>query len=202
MTITHIFFDVGGVLGSSGWGTEPRALAVEHFRLDAADFDRRHREVVGPFEEGRMSLDEYLDCTVFDVPRRFTRDEFKAFMRAQSRPSIETIALARALAGTGRYRLMTLNNESTELNGYRLASFGLAPIFTAFFSSCWLGTTKPARRIYELALAMAQAQPAQSVFIDDREQNLAPARALGIGVLRFTSPDALRRDLAGLGVAA
>jgi putative hydrolase of the HAD superfamily len=202
VTITHLFFDVGGVLGSSGWGTEPRTLAVERFGLDAADFDRRHREVVGPFEEGRMSLDEYLDCTVFDVPRAFSRDDFKAFMRAQSRPLPESIALARALIGTGRYRLMTLNNESAELNAYRLRLFGLAPIFTAFFSSCWLGATKPARRIYELALGMAQADPAHSVFIDDREQNLAPARALGMRVLRFTAPDALRRDLAGLGVAA
>ena len=97
---------------------------------------------------------------------------------------------------------MTLNNESEELNAYRLRLFGLAPIFTAFFSSCWLGATKPARRIYELALRMAQTEPAQSVFIDDREQNLAPARALGMRVLRFTAPDRLRRDLAGLGVTA
>jgi len=202
VTITHIFFDVGGVLGSSGWGAEPRARAAERFGLDADDFDRRHREVVGPFEEGRMRLEEYLDCTVFDVPRGFTRDEFRTFMWAQSRPLPETIAIARALAGTGRYRLMTLNNESAELNAYRLRLFGLAPIFAAFFSSCWLGATKPSRRIYELALAMAQTEPAQSVFIDDREQNLAPARALGMRVLRFTAAERLRRDLASLGVAA
>jgi putative hydrolase of the HAD superfamily len=200
VTITHIFFDVGGVLGSSGWGTEPRALAVERFGLDAADFDRRHREVVGPFEEGRMSLDEYLDCTVFDVPRSFTRDAFTAFMLAQSRPLPDSIAVARALAGTGRYRLLTLNNESAELNAHRLKLFGLAPIFAAFFSSCWLGVTKPSRRIYELALAMAQTEPANAVFIDDREQNLAPARALGMRTLRFTAADRLRHDLAALGV--
>ncbi len=202
MTITHVFFDVGGVLGSSGWGTEPRALAVERFGLDAADVDRRHREVVGPFEEGRMSLEEYLDCTVFDVPRRFSRDEFKAFMLAQSRPFPETIALARTLAGTGRYVLMTLNNESAELNAHRLRLFGLAPIFAAFFSSCWLGVAKPARRIYELALAMAQAAPGETVFIDDREQNLAPARALGMRTVRYRAADELRRDLTALGVNA
>ncbi len=202
MSISHVFFDVGGVLGSSGWGTEPRALAVERFGLDPADFDRRHREVVGPFEEGRMSLEEYLDCTVFDVARGFSRDEFKAFMLAQSRPFPETIAVARALAGTGRYRLMTLNNESAELNAHRLKLFGLAPIFAAFFSSCWLGVAKPARRIYELALAMAQAAPGETVFIDDREQNLAPARALGMRTVRYRAAGELRRDLATLGVSA
>jgi putative hydrolase of the HAD superfamily len=202
VTITHIFFDVGGVLGTSGWGTEPRALAVERFSLDGAEFDRRHREVVGPFEAGRMSLDEYLDCTVFDLPRAFTREEFKAFMWAQSRPLPDTIAVARALAATGRYVLMTLNNESAELNAHRLRLFGLGSIFTAFFSSCWLGATKPSRRIYELALALSQAEPSGSVFIDDREQNLAPARALGMHALRFTAADRLRHDLATLGVTA
>lgn len=200
--ITHVFFDVGGVLGSSGWGTEPRERAVERFGLDAADFDRRHREVVGPWEEGRLSLDEYLDCTVFGVPRPFVRDAFTAFMRAQSRPYPETIAIARALSATGRFRLMTLNNESAELNAHRLKLFGLAPIFAAFFSSCWLGAAKPARRIYDLALAMAQAEPARSVFIDDREQNLAPARALGMRAVRFTDAQTLRRELAALGVTA
>jgi len=199
--ITHLFFDVGGVLGTSGWGTEPRERAVDRFALDAADFDRRHREVVGAWEEGRLSLEEYLDCTVFDVPRPFSRADFTAFMLAQSRPMPETIALARDLAAARRYRLMTLNNESAELNAHRLKLFGLAPVFTAFFSSCWLGATKPSRRIYDLALAMAQADPAESVFIDDREQNLAPARALGMHVVRFTDAATLRRELAALGVA-
>ncbi len=199
--ITHVFFDVGGVLGSNAWGSEARAVAVERFRLDAADFDRRHREVVGRWEEGRLTLDEYLDATVFDAPRPFARDEFAAFMRAQSRPHPEVIAVARDLAAAGRYRLMTINNESAELNAWRLRQFGLAPIFTAFFTSCWLGVAKPARRIYELALAMSQAEPDRAVFIDDREQNLHPARALGMRAVRFTTADALRRDLAVLGVA-
>ena len=198
--ISHLFFDVGGVLGTSGWGGDARGRAVARFRLEEADFDRRHREVVGQWEEGRMTLDEYLDCTVFHAPRPFTREEFVTFMREQSRPLPDSVALARALAATGRYRLMTLNNESAELNAYRLERFGLAPIFAAFFSSCWLGVAKPSRRIFELALALAQAQPSRSVFIDDREQNLAPARALGMHALRFTTADALRQDLAALGV--
>ncbi len=200
--ITHVFFDIGGVLGTNGWGSEARALAVARFGLDGADFDRRHREVVGGWEEGRLTLDEYLDSTVFDVPREFGREQFTAFIRAQSRPYADVIAVARALAATGRYRLMTLNNESAELNAYRIRHFGLPPMFTTFFTSCWLGVTKPARRIYELALAISQAEPGQAVFVDDREQNLQPARALGMHTIGYTTADALRRDLGALGVLA
>ena len=200
--IAHLFFDIGGVLGTNGWGSAERGRAVERFRLDGPDFDRRHREVVGPWEEGRLTLDEYLDSTVFCGPRQFSREEFTAFMIAQSAPYPEVIAIARSLAATGRYRLMTVNNESAELNGHRIRSFGLAPVFAGFYSSCWLGVTKPARRIYELALAISQADPERTVLVDDREQNLAPARALGIHGLRFTTAEALRRDLATIGVSA
>src|SRR5262249_2611751 len=102
----------------------------------------------------------------------------------------------------GRYRLMTLNNESAELNQHRIDVFGLSDIFTAFFSSCWVGVLKPARRIYEVALAMAQAQPDASVFIDDRERNLEPARALGMRTIAFKDVGKLREDLGKLGVVS
>ncbi len=106
-----------------------------------------------------MSLEEYLGLAVFTQPRTFTLAEFRAYMLSLSVPFPESIALARALAASGRYRLMTINNESAELNSYRLATFGLHDIFTSFYSSCWIGATKPMHRIYELALAMSQADP-------------------------------------------
>jgi len=200
VTVTHVFFDIGGVLGSNGWDREQRAAAVRHFGLDAADLEDRHHESVATLEQGRMALDEYLRSTVFYRPRPFGLEEFKAYMLAQSTPFPDTIDLARALASSGRYRLMTINNESAELNQHRLEQFDLRDIFIAFFSSCWVGVLKPARRIYEVALAMSQAEPTASVFIDDRERNLEPARHLGMRTIRFTDTPSLRQDLAGLGV--
>jgi putative hydrolase of the HAD superfamily len=200
VTVTHIFFDIGGVLGSNGWDREQRAAAVRHFGLDVGELEDRHDESIAMLEQGRMALDEYLKCTVFYRPRPFELEEFKACMLAQSAPFPETIDLARALARTRRYRLMTINNESAELNQHRLEQFGLRDIFVAFFSSCWVGILKPARRIYEVALAMSQAEPDRSVFIDDRERNLEPARTLGMQTIRFTDALRLREELAGLGV--
>lgn len=202
MTITHLFFDVGGVLGTNGWDREQRAAAAEQFGLDPAEFADRHQEAVSSWETGKMSLDEYLECAVFHRPRGFSRDDFKAFMLAQSTPFPETVGLARSLAATGRFRMMALNNESAELNAYRLKQFGLTDIFLAFFSSCWVGALKPSRRIYELALAMSQAAPERAVFIDDRARNLDPAKALGMHVIRYTGADAVREALAGLGVVS
>ena len=196
---TLVLFDIGGVLGSNGWDREQRAAAVARFGLDADDFQYRHEETVGAFESGEISLDEYLDVTVFCAPRSFTRAQFKELMFGLSEPWPESIALARALRARGGTRVSTLNNESRELNEYRIRHFGLGGIFSAFFSSCWLGVRKPTHRIYERVLGMTQADPARTLFVDDREQNLAPARALGMRTLHFTGAAQLGADLRELG---
>ena len=196
---THVFFDIGGVLGTNGWDTEQRTKAAAEFRLDG-EFDARHREIAGDWELGRLTVDEYLDIAVFYEPRPFSRDAFYAWMKEQSRPFEESIALARRLAGNRRLSLYTLNNESAELNQHRIEKFGLAGIFDAFLSSCWLGVRKPTPRIYTVALAASQAPPAHSLFIDDRAQNLGPAAARGMRTILYENPAQLEEALAREGL--
>ncbi|MEO8575270.1 MAG: HAD family phosphatase [Gemmatimonadales bacterium] len=198
--IGHIFFDIGGVLATNGWDRTQRTAAVEQFKLDPVDFQVRHEEVVGALEEGLISLDEYLDVAVFATQRSFTRQEFKAFMLALSKPNVETIDIARQIAEGCKYWVMTLNNESDELNRHRITTFGLNEIFDAFLSSCWLGLRKPTRKFYDRALSVAQAIPGESLFIDDREQNITPAQALGMHTILYRSPEQLVADLTSLGI--
>lgn len=197
-SIELVLFDIGGVLGSNGWDREQRTAAVERFHLDADDFQYRHEETVGALESGQISLDEYLDVTAFCGARTFTRDDFKAFMFAQSIPWPASIAVVRELAQTGTVRLATLNNESAELNEFRIQHFGLREIFPTFFTSCWLGVRKPTQAIYERVLGMTQADPKRTVFVDDRVQNLTPAAGLGVKTIHFENAAQLDRDLQAL----
>jgi putative hydrolase of the HAD superfamily len=202
--INQLLFDIGGVLGSNGWDREQRGEAIARFGLDGEDFQYRHEETVGAFESGQISLDEYLDVTVFWRQRDFARDEFKQFMFGLSTPWPESLEVVRRLRQSirgrpTRVRLATLNNESRELNEHRIRHFGLCALFDTFFSSCWLGVRKPTRQIYERVLGMTQADPASSVFVDDREQNLAPARTLGMQTIHFTNARGLAQSLAQLG---
>jgi putative hydrolase of the HAD superfamily len=199
--MTHVFFDVGGVLGTAGWGTADRAGAAKHFGYDLEEAEHRHHAVVGAWETGAMTMDEYLAHTVFAERRPFTREQYIAYVKALSVPNAESIALARAVSATGQYHMATLNNESEALNVHRIRCFGLADIFDAFLSSCWLGVGKPARRIYTLALALTQAQPDHSVFVDDREENLEPARDAGMQAIRFTSAAHLASAFRTLGIS-
>jgi putative hydrolase of the HAD superfamily len=191
---THVFFDIGGVLGTNGWDTEQRMNAAAQFGLDG-EFDARHREIAGDWELGRLTVDEYLDIAVFYEPRPFSREAFYAWMKDQSRPFEESVRLARRVAERGHASLFTLNNESAELNQHRIEKFGLADIFDAFFSSCWLGVRKPTPRIYTVALAATQASPAQSLLIDDRAQNLGPAAARGMRTILYRNPAQLEEAL-------
>ena len=203
-SINQLFFDVGGVLGSNGWDREQRSEAITKFVLEAEDFQYRHEETVGAFESGQISLDEYLDVTVFWRKREFSREEFRKFMFSLSKPWPDSLDVVRRLrqnvrGRATRVRLATLNNESRELNENRIHLFGLCDLFDVFFSSCWLGVRKPTREIYERVLGMTQADPAASIFVDDREQNLAPARALGLQTIHFISALELARALAEFG---
>lgn len=200
MALTHVFFDIGGVLGTNGWDREQRASALQKFGVEDEDFEHRHHQVVSEFETGAISLEEYLDVTVFYTPRLFTREDFELYMLSLSEPNPYSIQVAKHLAATRRVRLMTMNNESAVLNVYRIDHFGLREIFPTFLSSCWLGVRKPQRAFFERGLGIAQADPKSSLLIDDREQNLAPAAALGMHTIRFTDAESLAQQLAGYGV--
>ncbi len=198
--ITAIFSDVGGVLGTNGWDHAGRKKAVEHFGIDWQEFEERHELVVNSFELGHLGLSEYLQRTVFYRMRRFTPDQFRDFMFAQSKPFPESIELFKRLARSKRYFLATLNNESLELNLHRIESFGLRQLFSVFFSSCFLGLKKPDDAIYRMALKLTQRAPQECLFIDDRELNLERAAQCGMRTLHCQEPRQLEPRLQEVGI--
>jgi putative hydrolase of the HAD superfamily len=193
--IRTLFWDIGGVLLTNAWDHEERARAVEQFQLQNADFEARHKEVVTAFEEGKITLDQYLEQTVFYQPRKFTKEEFKSFMSSLSRPKPEVLELARALAG--KYLMATINNESRELNEYRIRQFNLLQIFDLFVSSCYVGLRKPDERIYRLALDLIQKGPDECCFIDDRPVNIDGASKVGMRTVLMHDVAQLKKDLQG-----
>jgi putative hydrolase of the HAD superfamily len=198
--VAALFWDVGGVVLSNGWDESARAKAVRRFSLDPVDFEQRHHLAENEFETGKITLETYLDRTVFFRERPFPKDQFKDFIFAQSHENKQTRLLLDELTATHRYFLATLNNESEELNVYRIQKFDLARNFTAFLTSCYLRARKPDPLIYRLALGITQRAPQECIFIDDRPANLEPAKAMGMGTILFRSAEELRASLAESGV--
>jgi putative hydrolase of the HAD superfamily len=193
-----LFWDVGGVLLSNAWDREEREQAFTRFLLDKSEFEFRHKEVVPLFEEGEITLDQYLERTVFYQPRTFSREEFKQFMFSLSKPKPQALDFARRLSG--KYLMGTINNESRELNLYRIEKFGLTDIFDLFVSSCFVRFRKPHMRIYRLALDLTQYAPDECCFLDDRPVNIDAAVKVGMRTVLVKDSQQLQRDLEQLGV--
>ena len=159
MKVSALFLDVGGVLLTNGWDRSMRQRAVEAFRLDYDEMDERHHLTFDTYEEGKLSLDEYLNRVVFYKDRTFSREEFKAFMFAQSQPYPRMIELVRDIKRSDGVKVAVVSNEGRELTVHRIQKFGLAEFVDFFIASCFVHFRKPDADIYRLALDVAQVSP-------------------------------------------
>jgi len=202
LAITALFWDVGGVLLTNAWDRNEREQAIRKFALDDIEFGDRHDMLVSSFERGKISLDEYLERTVFYRERPFSRLEFKDYMLSRSQPFPDVLEFAASLSRSCRFLMSTINNESKGLNLYRIEKFHLGEIFSTFVSSCFVGLRKPEEGIYRLALDITQRPPEECCFIDDRPLNLEGAARVGMHVIRMQGVESLKAELAKLGVSS
>src|SRR5260370_5038706 len=198
--ITTIFFDVGGVLLTDGWGRDSRVAAATQFSVDWDELSDRNEKVAQAMETNRLSLEKYLDRVIFYRPRSFSREEFRSFIFAQSQAKPESIEILKQLANSRQYFMATINNELLDLNMVRSEHFRLRDYFSVFFSSCFLGLWKPDEAIYRLALQVTQRAPDECIFVDDREVNLECPRVLGMRTIHFENAAQLRGELRENGV--
>jgi putative hydrolase of the HAD superfamily len=198
--ITTLFWDIGGVILTNGWDRGSRRQAIDAFHLDWEEFQDRHELSFPAFDSGHITLNEYLDRTLFYRSRPFTREEFTAFMFAQSKEYPDSRAILDAAARSGRFFIGAINNEPLELNQYRIETFDLRRDFLVFFSSCYVRARKPEELIFRVALEVTQRPPDRCVFIDDRPLNLENPRRLGMNVIHYQNAAQLRVDLQNCGV--
>lgn len=197
--ITTLFLDIGGVLLTNGWDHQMRQEAAEIFNLDNEEMSERHHLTFDTYEEGKLSLDEYLKRVVFYRKRPFSPEEFKAFMFAQSQAYSEMIELVRGLKARYQLRVAAISNEGRELTVYRIQKFELKTFMDFFISSCFVHYRKPDEDIYRIALDIAQVLPEKVVYIDDRAMFVEVAQSLGIRGIHHTNYEATKTDLEAFG---
>jgi putative hydrolase of the HAD superfamily len=197
--IKTLFTDVGGVLLTNGWDSKGRKAAAEKFGLDLKEMDARHHLTFDTYEVGKITLDEYLQRTVFYQSRTFTLAEFRAFMYELSQPYPEMLDLVRSVKATGR-NIVVVSNEGRELTEYRIKTFKMAEFADFFVSSCFVHFRKPDRDIFQMAIDLAQANPAESIYLDDRPMFVEVAASLGLQAIRHTDYESTKAALAALGV--
>ena len=198
--ITTLFLDIGGVLLTDGWDAHARKRAAANFKLEFAEMEDRHHLTFDTYEEGKLSLEEYLGRVVFYQKRPFTRAQFRCFMFAQSKPYPQMIALARKLKAKYGLKIVVVSNEARELNCHRIRKFKLAGFVDAFISSCFVHVRKPDADIFRLALDVAQAPARQVVYIEDTPMFVQIAEGLGIQSILHTDYKSTCAKLASFGL--
>lgn len=198
-SIKTIFLDIGSVLLTNGWDTHSRKLSAEKFNLDYEDFAERHIYLFALYEEGKITLDNYLDKTIFYTERSFSKIEFKTFIFNQSQAYPEMIKLFSNLKLKYKFKLVSLNNEGLELSIYRIKTFSLDKLFDFFVTSCFVHLRKPDENIYKLALNLSFSKPEESIFIDDRYFNVETAANLKINAFQHLNFKDTKEKLAQYG---
>lgn len=198
--ITCAFVDIGGVLLTNGWDHYSRKRAAENFELDWAEMESRHVLNFSVYEEGKLTLEEYLNRVVFYQKRPFTRAQFHDFMLAQSEAYPEMIELVAQLKSRHGLKIVVISNEGRELNEYRIQKFKLDTFVDLFISSCFVHVRKPDADIFRLALDVAQAQAAQTIYLENTPLFVQVAEDLGIRSILHTDYISTSAQLASLGL--
>lgn len=199
--ITTLFTDVGGVLLTNGWDRSMRKRAAETFGLDYEEMDERHHLTFDTYEEGKLSLDQYLNRVIFYEPRSFTREAFKEFMFSQSKPFPEMITLFRDLKARYGLKMVAVSNEGRELTMHRIKEFQLDSFIDTFVSSCFVHFRKPDEDMFRVALDLANVTPEEVVYLEDRQLFVEVATSMGLRGIRHKDYETTRSALADLGLA-
>jgi putative hydrolase of the HAD superfamily len=199
--IKALFLDIGGVLLTNGWDNRIQKRAANIFGLEYDEMNERHHLTFDTYEEGKLSLDEYLNRVVFYQERPFSREEFKVFMSAQSQPFPEMIELMRALKTQHSLQVAAISNEGRELTVYRVQQFKLGTFIDFFVSSCFVHYRKPDADIYRIALDISQVSHQQVVYIDDRSMFVEVAQSLQIRGILHKDYETTQKALEAIGLA-
>jgi 2-haloacid dehalogenase len=110
-----------------------------------------------------------------------------------------TVAILEALVERG-VPIYALSNWSAETFPHARRRFAFLARFRGIVISGEVGIVKPDPAIYRLLLERHGIAANDAVYVDDVARNAAAATALGFHGIHFTGAEALRRELAGLGL--
>jgi putative hydrolase of the HAD superfamily len=185
--VTAVLFDADGVIQraphfqvrlAAAFGSPPEALEACVADIFSAELDA----LVGRADYAQALL-PVLDkwgagCSVSDFFGHWHELEV----------DLAALELVRALCAAGVYCALASNQEQhrarrmSERLGYR-------EVFQAEFYSCHVGHAKPSSEYFEAVIAMAGLEAARTLFIDDREDNVAAARNAGLQAAQFELPE-------------
>lgn len=196
-----VILDYGAVLCH-----EPLPHEIEFvsrvFRVSPTEFPALYAGPRGDYDRGDVSTAEYWTSVARKAGVELTPDLIDRLSRMDremwSRANTEMTQWLAALRPAG-YRTALLSNMQLDMIAHVRAIFPWLNGFDHQVFSAEVRSIKPDPAIYRHCLDRLGVQPAEAIFIDDRDENVIAARSLGIAAFRYQSVAKLRRDLESAG---
>jgi putative hydrolase of the HAD superfamily len=194
--IKAVIFDAGGVIitSSDAYGFLAKKLGISDARMLEA-----RKKYVWPAQRGELSTDEFL--TKFSDELKVDKEKIKKlFEEGSSLLSVnaEVLKIVDALK-KGGYALAMITNTVKFYSNF-MKEQDVYRKFSPMIASYEVGLRKPDPKIYKIALEKLKLKGEDCVFIDDKEEHLAPAAKLGMKTILFKNAEQLKADLQKLGV--
>lgn len=194
----NIVFDLGGVV----FNWQPDAIIKSVFDdLETQDLVRKkvfeHSDWV-ELDRGAISLEQAIDCGAkrTGLPSKDIERLLNAVPESLT-PIEQTIELIRQLSNTSN-KLFVLSNMQLASIAYLEQHHKIWEMFEGIVISSRIQKVKPEIQIYEHLLSLYRLKPAETIFIDDMQENIAAASSVGIQTIRFVDSAQCRRALVDL----
>jgi 2-haloacid dehalogenase len=198
--IKNVIFDIGAVLVD--WN--PRyyyrtvmddEARIEKFLTEVCHFEFNHTLDLGrPWDDARAEL-----MSKFPEYETMIDAYWHNWLEMFSGPIHETVDILMDIKRRG-YPVYALSNWNDVKFPIAMQEFPFLRLFDGRIVSGEVKLAKPDPRIYQLLLDTYKLNPRESLFIDDRLDNVESARALGIEAVQFITPRQLEQDLIQYGV--
>lgn len=196
MPIRAVIFDYGMVLSKpADPAAHARLVAISGLpaeALDRAYWRHRHEYDLG------LTGSQFWNRVAADNDVTFTPKQIEGLIESDvlmwTSVNEEMLAWVVSLQNAG-LRTAILSNMTHEIMTFMCQEHGWLTHFDHLTWSCELGIAKPDPAIYLHTCEKLGVAPAEALFLDDKLENVAAARATGLHALVFTTVDDLRLNL-------
>ena len=197
--MSWVVFDFGGVIVTPQPEEDVAALAAAA-GVTTAEFGLGYWPPRFAYDIGELSGETFWQDVAGRLGRSFTRPQIAELVALDiaswSHPCAGTVRLVDDLKAAG-HRLAVLSNMPAE-QAETVVAMPVARLFEHLLFSCDFKAGKPDRGCFKQALGRLGAPAGDVILIDDREQNVRAAIAMGMRAIRFTSPQQARARLSGI----
>ena len=193
--IKNIIFDMSEVIISGYIGVEK--IIERNTNISEKEFLKRKEETLDIFFDTmrcKYSENEYLEELLKDTNWNLTKDELKSFIRQNLNiPVNGTMEIIRKLKNN--YNLILLSDYIAEWLDYIYENNTDIDIFEHKYFSYAHGKIKIDEGFFQYVLEDLNICPNDTIFIDDRKDNVDTAKKIGIQGIIFENAKQLEKEL-------